>query len=70
MKIIQDHKKCISCGSCTAICPKYWKIGEDGKAEPVDFKKSGNKYEVEIKSVSCNKEAMDSCPVQCIMVKE
>jgi len=70
MKIIQEHEKCIGCGSCVAICPKFWEIGEDGKAEPLNFKKVGNNYETEIKSVSCNKEAADSCPVQCIVVKE
>lgn len=70
MKIIQEHEKCIGCGSCAAVCPKFWQMGEDGKAEPINSKKSGSNYEAEVEKVSCNQEAADSCPVQCIMVKE
>lgn len=69
MKIVQEHEKCIGCGSCVAICPKYWKISDDGKAEPIGFKLNGANFELEIKKVECNQEAADACPVQCIHVK-
>lgn len=70
MKIIQEHEKCIGCGSCAAICPKYWEIVDDGKAKPIGSKLNSDKnYELEIQQVDCNKEAVDVCPVQCIHVK-
>ena len=69
MKIIQEHEKCIGCGSCAAICPKYWEISDDGKARPIGSKLNGVNFELEIKKVECNQEAADACPVQCIYVK-
>jgi ferredoxin len=71
IKIIQKHEECIGCGSCVAICPKFWEMGDDGKAYP----KTGTKnlkgdYELEIKKVECNKDAADSCPVQIIEIIE
>jgi ferredoxin len=71
MKIIQEHQKCIGCGSCVAVCPKYWEMAEDGKAKPINSNKIGENYELEAKeSVECAKMAEGSCPVQCIMVEE
>lgn len=60
-KIIFEREKCIGCGSCQAVCPKYWKLGEDSK---VDFLGSE-----ELEEAECNQEAADSCPVQCIKVE-
>ena len=66
MKIIQEHEKCIGCGSCVAICPKYWEIADDGKA-----KLTGSEGgEIEVDKVECNQEAADACPVQCIKIEE
>ena len=61
-KIIFEREKCIGCGSCENVCPKYWKVSEDGKA---DFLGPG-----ELDEVDCNQEAVDSCPVQCIKVEK
>ncbi len=59
-KIEQDHKNCIGCGACTAICPKYWVM--DGiKAKPV-------KVEFDDKDLKCNKEAAESCPANVIHI--
>lgn len=72
MKIIQEHEKCIGCGTCVALCPKYWEMGEDGKARPKGGKKNpktGN-YEIEIKEVGCNKDAEYSCPAQIIHLRK
>ena len=70
MKIIQEHEKCIGCGSCAAICPKYWEISDDGKAKLIGGKKAGSNFELEVDKVGCNQEAADACPVQCIKVKK
>jgi ferredoxin len=70
MKITQEHKKCIGCGSCVAICPKYWETGDDGKSKPKGAKASSKGvFELEIKKIECNQEAADACPVQIIHVK-
>lgn len=63
MKIIFKREKCLGCGSCQAVCPKYWKIADDGKAEFLGSQE-------EIQEVECNKEAAEACPVQCIHIEE
>lgn len=69
MKIIQEHKKCIGCGSCVAICSKYWEMSDNQKAKLIGSKLSSNgKYELEVQEVGCNKDAAEACPVQCIYV--
>lgn len=71
MKIIQKHEECIGCGSCVAVCPKVWEMGDDGKAQP----KGGTKnpatgdYELETEKAGCNKDASDACPVRIIEIK-
>ncbi len=69
-KIIQEHNKCIGCGSCVALCSKFWEMTDNGKAKPINSKKNGDNYELEVEAVGCSKEAAEACPVQCIMVKE
>lgn len=66
MKIVQEHEKCIGCGSCVAICPKYWEIGDDGKAKLINSQEN----ELEVEKLECNQEAADACPVQCIKVEK
>ena len=70
MKIVHERQKCIGCGSCAALCPKYWEIAEDGKANLLNSKvnpKTGN-GELEITKIECNQEAADTCPVQIIHI--
>ena len=70
MKIIQEIEKCIGCGSCVALCPKYWEMVENGKANPINSKnnpETGN-LELEIEEIGCNQEAVDICPVECIKI--
>ena len=35
-KVIQEREKCIGCGSCAALCPKYWEMAEDGKSRLIN----------------------------------
>jgi ferredoxin len=70
VKIIQDHENCIGCGSCAAICPKFWEMNYD---EGKSFLKGGEKnekgeYELEVQDVGCNQETVDCCPVQVIKI--
>lgn len=52
-----DKNKCLGCGTCVALCPKVFKLGDDGKAEVID--KEGDTDEN-------IKNAIDSCPVGAI----
>jgi len=59
-KVAVDQEKCIGCGSCVSICPKTFEM-KDGKAHP---KKS------DVKPLTCEEEAMESCPVGAISIKK
>ena len=67
MKIILEKSKCIGCGTCQALCPKYFEL-KDGKAHLKDSKNSEEKEEIETNEIDCAKEAVDACPVQCIHI--
>lgn len=80
-KIVQKYDKCIGCGSCVAVCPKYWEMSarnvshnEAGGTEGEKAKLIGGKrnedgdYELEIEEIGCNKEAIEVCPVNIIKI--
>jgi ferredoxin len=69
-KIILERQKCIGCGSCEAVCPKYFKLVEDGKATLLGSKSQGENFELEVKETGCTQQAAENCPVQCIKVKK
>lgn len=72
MRIIHERKKCIGCGSCVVLCPKFWEMAEDGKSHLKKSKKdtkTGNE-ELEIDKIECNQEAADACPIQIIHIKK
>jgi ferredoxin len=70
-KVIQQRDKCIGCGTCVAVCPDFWQMGNDGKSTLKGAKDAGgDKFELEVQAVGCNKEAASSCPVQVITVEE
>jgi ferredoxin len=70
-KIIQNHEGCIGCGSCVAVCPKFWEMNyEEAKADLKGAKKNEKGEQVlEVKEVECNKEAADVCPVNIIKIE-
>ncbi len=68
-KIIHEVEKCIGCGACAAVCPKFWEMESDGKSHLKAGKKKGKNEELTVKDVGCNKDAESTCPVQCIHVK-
>ncbi len=72
-KIIQEHEKCIGCGSCISICPEHWEMGDDGKSHLKGSKKSEKNeehFEKEVEDIGCNAEAAEACPVNCIKVEK
>lgn len=70
-KVILDRNICIGCGSCQALCPKYWEIDEDSKINLLGSQKAGDeKYELEVQDIGCNQQASEACPVQCIHIEK
>ncbi len=68
MKIVYDKNKCIKCGMCVSLCPKYWKT-IDGDIVLANSKKIKEKYELEVDSIECIKRASEVCPMSCIYIK-
>jgi len=61
MKIKIDSEKCIGCGSCVAVCPDCFELGDDGKAYLIKEESACNE--------SCAKEAVEICPVDAISIE-
>jgi len=71
MKIIHERKKCIGCGTCAAVCPKFFELDQkDGLANLKNAERVNGDEELEIKETGCLKEAADACPVQIIKIKD
>jgi ferredoxin len=69
-KIIFERDKCIGCGTCSVICPVFWEVGDDGRANLKEGVEADDNFEKEVEDLECNIEAAQSCPVQCIHIKE
>jgi ferredoxin len=68
-KIKIEREKCIGCGSCAALCSKYFEIADDGKSHL----KGGTGAEIdelEVEKIECAESAAEACPVQCIHVEK
>lgn len=75
VKIMQNHNECIGCGTCAALCPKFWEMKDDEKAYLIGSKKNsktGN-FELDVdlnkEDLECNKFAEKACPVQVIEIQ-
>ena len=64
-----EREKCIGCGSCQALCPKYFEIIDDGKSHIKDSTKQEIE-ELEVEKIECAESAADTCPVQCIHIEK
>lgn len=53
-----DKSLCIGCGTCEALCPDTFKLGQDGKSSVIN----------QI-NIACAKNAVESCPVQAISIE-
>ncbi len=70
-KIIIEREKCIGCGACVSLCPKYFKMDDDGKSSLVGGQrdeKNGNDN-LETNDLGCANPAAEGCPVQCIHIQ-
>lgn len=59
-KITIDRDKCIGCGACAALLPSVFELDEENKSRV----KGINASDEEIR------QAIESCPVQAILVEE
>jgi ferredoxin len=64
-KIKLERERCIGCGSCQALCPKYFEIIDDSKSHLVGAAKT-EVEELEVEKIECAVAAAEACPVQCI----
>ena len=60
-KLYVDQDTCIGCTLCTQICPKVYKMNDEGKSE-VTNQKGDKEDKIE--------QSIKSCPVDCIKWKE
>jgi len=67
VKIKLEREKCIGCGSCQALCPKYFESKDDGKFH-IKGATLQDIEELEVEKVECAESASEACPVQCIQV--
>ncbi|MDP3882848.1 MAG: ferredoxin [Candidatus Staskawiczbacteria bacterium] len=68
-KIKVEREKCIGCGSCVALCPKYFELIEDGKSHLKNAEKKDIE-ELEVEKVECAETAAEICPTQCIYIEK
>lgn len=59
MKIKINQKQCVGCGRCTELCPKTFRLKENGKTEVISEK-----------DILCAKKASDVCPTEAIEIEE
>ena len=68
-KIKLEREKCIGCGSCAAICARYFEMTDDGKSHIKGANRQGTE-ELEVAKLDCAESAAEACPVQCIRTEK
>ena len=70
MEVTIDKQKCIGCGTCVAIAPKSFKLGDDGRVEVIDPAGVIEGDLIAGDSEAKVKEAAESCPVSAITLNQ
>jgi len=73
--IDHDRPICIGCAACEAVAPDFWVMADDGKSDVkgAEVTKEGDvivreTLEIDEKDFQTNKDAAESCPVNCIHI--
>ncbi|MDI6840601.1 MAG: ferredoxin [bacterium] len=61
MKVKIDEESCTGCGVCAAICDEVFEVGDDNKVHVKNPEPAG---------IDCVQEAVDSCPVEAIILEK
>jgi len=69
-KIKLEREKCIGCGSCQAICPKYFELIDDGKSHIKGSTETDHIEELETSDLDSAESASEACPAQCIHISK
>jgi ferredoxin len=69
VKIKLERERCIGCGSCQALCQKYFKLQEDGKSH-IEGATKAEVEELQVEKIECAGSAAEACPAQCIHVEK
>ena len=74
-KLEHHRQECIGCGACESVCPEFWKLADDMKADlkGSKIKKDGEEIVLEtlgVAELDDIMEAAEVCPVNCIHVYE
>ena len=67
-KIKLEREKCIGCGSCAALCSKYFEMQDDGRSH-INGATKQDVEESEVENAECAQAAAEACPAQCIHVE-
>lgn len=62
MKAYVDQDTCIGCGVCEAVCPKGFRMLDEGVAEGIDVELEGADLEEA-------RDAQSQCPVDAITIE-
>jgi len=66
--VVYDSDKCLGCGMCCSICPKFWEIGSDSKA---CLKGAvANRLEIAGEDLKCSLEALNGCVANAISITD
>lgn len=72
-KIELDRDGCIGADVCEAVCPKHWKMADDGKVDLIGSVKEPNgefyTKEIDQEDFESMKLAADGCPVKVIHIQ-
>lgn len=63
MKAFVDKDTCIGCGLCEAVCPKVFRMNDEGVAEAIEANLDDSVIEEA-------KEAQTQCPVEAITIEK